>query len=387
MADHKKQHYVPKFYLKSFSKHDKKKTINLINIESGRTIENVSIANQCYEDYFYGNDLKIEKALGLIETRVAMLFSEIIDQKKLPEYLSSTHFEICIYIILQHTRTLMAKIEMEDSLRKILNHIVETHIKYKYPEEDIKNIKNSFSINFNNTPKLIIKSTFPIHLLLSNLKTHLVVNATHKEFITSDNPVFTYNSYLVKNKSIDSSGLSYSGLQIFIPLAGSVLLCLYDDKIYKYGSKNGTITYIDEASDVDMFNKIQFINCLHNVYCGEKFSVSEFTKHLALRKTYKSRNKFIINEEEINNDSIQQLIETIKKDVDINFETSFIKIRSKPKKVPIKERKLELRDAELTMHVTKFTEQIRKGKYNILEFTKYLKDLNNAVSNYHWLSS
>lgn len=54
LAENKKQHYVPKTYLKHFANG---KVFSVLNIDNDIIYENVSYANQCYENYFYGNDL------------------------------------------------------------------------------------------------------------------------------------------------------------------------------------------------------------------------------------------------------------------------------------------------------------------------------------------
>lgn len=61
----KRQHYVPKFYLRCFSKNDK--LINAYHLKSNKILENISLKRQCYEDYFnirlYFNFIKIKKKL------------------------------------------------------------------------------------------------------------------------------------------------------------------------------------------------------------------------------------------------------------------------------------------------------------------------------------
>ena len=69
MAEKKRQHYVPKFYLKLFS-WDDKKLINIYNISHKQIIPNGTLEKQCYEDYFYGKDLVIENSFGTIESVV-----------------------------------------------------------------------------------------------------------------------------------------------------------------------------------------------------------------------------------------------------------------------------------------------------------------------------
>ena len=63
MALNKNQHFVPKLLLKNFSS-DSSKSKNRINtyiLKSKKFIENVSIKSQCSKNFFYGENLIIEK--------------------------------------------------------------------------------------------------------------------------------------------------------------------------------------------------------------------------------------------------------------------------------------------------------------------------------------
>ena len=71
MAEKKKQHYVPRFYLKYFSTTPEATHIGLCVKESGKTVRQAGLKNQAYENYFYGKDTKIEDGLSEIEAKAA----------------------------------------------------------------------------------------------------------------------------------------------------------------------------------------------------------------------------------------------------------------------------------------------------------------------------
>ena len=58
MADKKRQHYVPRFYLKNFSINSEGKAIGIYNVEKCKFIPSGSLKSQAYENYFYGEDEK-----------------------------------------------------------------------------------------------------------------------------------------------------------------------------------------------------------------------------------------------------------------------------------------------------------------------------------------
>lgn len=74
LAEKKKQHYVPKTYLKHFAN---EKAFSVLNIDKNVIYENVPYASQCYENYFYGNDLNWEKRLDSMESQWGMVLDKI----------------------------------------------------------------------------------------------------------------------------------------------------------------------------------------------------------------------------------------------------------------------------------------------------------------------
>jgi len=80
MPDNKKQHYVPKFYLRFFSQDGK--NISLYNLKTKKVHCDVPLSSQCYEDYFYGN-IEIEKNNSQLEGKYSEIIKKIISKGKL----------------------------------------------------------------------------------------------------------------------------------------------------------------------------------------------------------------------------------------------------------------------------------------------------------------
>ena len=78
----KKQHYVPKFYLKYFARDDK--CFSILNINNYKIIEKAPYMNQCHEKYFYDKDNQYESMLSTLEYKWASLFDKIIKQDYFP---------------------------------------------------------------------------------------------------------------------------------------------------------------------------------------------------------------------------------------------------------------------------------------------------------------
>ena len=80
MASNKNQHYVPQCYLREFATDSTSAAINLYNLDREKFIINASIKHQCSKNYFYGNNLLLEKAMQPIESN----YSKVLKENKAP---------------------------------------------------------------------------------------------------------------------------------------------------------------------------------------------------------------------------------------------------------------------------------------------------------------
>src|SRR5262249_48160748 len=73
------QHFVPRCYLRPFTYAGEGKAINLFNLDSERLIQGAPVKGQCSGDYFYGDDLVLEKLLQAFEGRYAERLKAIVE--------------------------------------------------------------------------------------------------------------------------------------------------------------------------------------------------------------------------------------------------------------------------------------------------------------------
>ena len=104
MAEKKKQHYVPRFYLKLFSCGDKK-AINIYNISNQKIILGGSLKGQCHESYFYGKNLDVENALSDMEGVASQIIDQIIRSNSAPKRYTEEYLDILTYVLFQLSRT------------------------------------------------------------------------------------------------------------------------------------------------------------------------------------------------------------------------------------------------------------------------------------------
>lgn len=103
MAENRKQHYVPQFYLRYWSNNGK--SISGYMIEQLRHVASMAIDGQCQEEYFYGKDLIIEKSFSKLEGIHDLICKRIHVAQTLPNRntIDGQRFEHMI--ALQYSRT------------------------------------------------------------------------------------------------------------------------------------------------------------------------------------------------------------------------------------------------------------------------------------------
>ncbi|WP_394365145.1 DUF4238 domain-containing protein [Paraburkholderia kirstenboschensis] len=67
VRSNKNQHFVPRCYLKAFTRDEGNATIKIFNIDRRKFIPTAPVKNQCSGSYFYGDDPKLEEAIQSCE--------------------------------------------------------------------------------------------------------------------------------------------------------------------------------------------------------------------------------------------------------------------------------------------------------------------------------
>ena len=129
MPDKKKQHYVPRMYIKRFTTNEE---LYLYNVEKRTYIGNVPYKNICQEDYFYGKNLVNEEMLSNKENEWNNSIEEIIIKKYSEKNISNIK-EFSIY---QYLRTLGCFEKVNSSINEVLLHTVEFGLENKVLEKE-----------------------------------------------------------------------------------------------------------------------------------------------------------------------------------------------------------------------------------------------------------
>ncbi|WP_226557785.1 DUF4238 domain-containing protein [Salipiger thiooxidans] len=378
MAVMKRQHFVPKHILRRFSFDAAQKTLRVFHIPSSRLIERASLKEQCYGDYFYGKDLKIESSLATIEARQAA----VIDR------LTSTHdifslniTDIPMLLALQVSRTQQACHEhnqrMEPLFRLALHGRVEEEVLRKVKIEALGIVNATVSAALTLTP------------MLYDLRQVLIINRTGTPFVISDHPATWTNWFCRFNYPHHSGfGFSRSGLQLMMPISPSLAVGMFDVGVYDVQDTNGQIELRHEKH-VYAINTLQWLQADKVLYCPPGFSEADakklaqsaerttkrsvFTRFEGIGATgyYKKTSK---DEFQAPSDGVvREIVHIATTGIDRDIRLPGLKMKQKPFRKYHDDRSLSgpTRDPVWSEMVTDFADHVKAKRLNFGEFNNY----------------
>jgi hypothetical protein len=254
MPGHKRQHYVPRCYLKPFSVEAAGAAINLHNISSSRAVRNAPVKGQCAKDYLYGHDIGLERALQRFEGEYARVLRVLEGSM---EQLAAADLDLLrAFAYLQYSRTDMAMRRMRIMQEGMHNALYEGR-PITPPDLDLSDRAMM---------RRSVRAYTDLRKFIEDLKVCIVKNETHHDFITSDDPsIFTSRFYVQRLRDI-SFGIASSGALFFLPLTPRLLLMCYDGNVYTVPEKRGCYASIISEADAFALNELQYLKAAENIY-------------------------------------------------------------------------------------------------------------------------
>lgn len=258
------QHYVPKLLLKKFSskesfvwvydKEDQKK--------NWKFIKERPITKVASEDYFYDKVKNVkeesyEYELRKIETDVAPVLDKIVQFENL---------------------SLLSEIEKE----KISHFIMTQHLRTKYRQSEMKNFTEDLSGKLNQhfktnadlhfDSKVLWFSMLEDAKILSKFISNKIwfLGKSDRLFFSSDNPVVLQN-VTDENPLRGNLGFDSYGIEIYLPLNDSLILCMYCEKTLNF---EGIDKFTENTPIIDFnYQNVLNVNSLQ-FFQSERFVIS-----------------------------------------------------------------------------------------------------------------
>lgn len=251
MASNKNQHFVPRCYLKAFTKQQEGTAINVFNLDRNRFIADAPVKSQCSRDYFYGKNEQLEKAIQGVEGAYASVLKSLQAPRTELTVLHKTVLRR--FWLLQHIRT-------EAASRRSVEMAAES---------DRAAAVEAFA--FRNGIREAVHVAMRIYAdmmgAIDDLKVCLIRNRSAVPFVTSDDPAVLTNRWYLEDRRANgrSFGLQSSGALALLPLTPDTLCIAYDGDVYSMPHERGWVE-VRSAADVRAINQHQYLNCFANVY-------------------------------------------------------------------------------------------------------------------------
>ena len=254
MPGHKRQHYVPRCYLKPFSLDGGGVAINLYNIPLAQAVRNAPVKGQCARDYLYGVDPGLERALQNFEGEYARIIREL--QGSTGRLTENDLSMLRSFAYLQYARTEMAMRRARMMHEGMQNAIYEGR-PVTAPDLDMSD--RTMMLHS-------MRVYWEMREFVEDLKVCIVQNETRRNFFTSDDPSIFTSRYYVQRLGTRVFGLASSGALIFMPITSRLLLMCYDGDVYTIPDKRGHYVSITSQADVLALNELQYLKAAENLY-------------------------------------------------------------------------------------------------------------------------
>lgn len=251
MAEKKKQHYVPKFYLRLFTADNKMLAVQ--NITTKKILYPVPYDDHCYKDYFYGKDGVWENQLSDMETEWSIVIKKALNK----EVLTALDVEsIKKFALYQRQRTLAEENHSIQAKKALLVEHSKVFLANKgvdYDEETVEKIclqhaKKSI------TPAESLQFAVDCLKEIDDLSIITIEYNTKQKLISSDVPVISINPF-----HLQTIGYGCMGLIMLFPISPHHLIVLYDAKMYPHYSGKQYVTLTNE-NEVLNLNVLQLIS-------------------------------------------------------------------------------------------------------------------------------
>ena len=257
-AETKNQHYVPQFYLRYFSVD--KKNVGTYILESEQNIPSAPIKGQASRDYFYSDNMEMEKILSNLESCAKKVLDKIIaaPTEPLSKEDKNTLFD---FTVIQLGRTKVPASRVNQWYEERARSLPEVFSKMSTDTggDQGESLKDLIGEPPPFPAKYSVAAHDQIRDIMRDLSVKILVNKTDKSFITRDNPVAKYNQFM-ERMGQEAYGLGARGLQIFFPLSPQIGVMYYDPKCYKLGYKKKEYVELDQDKDIDELNKLTSCN-------------------------------------------------------------------------------------------------------------------------------
>jgi hypothetical protein len=261
MTANKKHHYVPRLLFKHFSEDDR--NIFTYNIRRKQRFT-ASINNECYRDYLYGKQNKIENVLMKIENKAAPLLRLLVSEQRIVNCEQENVF-LLLFISTMYVRTETVKQRIRSFQEYVASEAISKY-QDRLTSHSTHELKSSVAEDSQSLFRSGVLRSLPSFLFYCDLRKCLLHSET-AEIIFSDAPLVCCNHFFFGSLLEHLLGPANIGVQIFLPIGPNDVLLLYDSNVYQSNVEADVIPLSDD--DVVQLNILQILSAEKKLYYKE----------------------------------------------------------------------------------------------------------------------
>jgi len=261
----RKQHYIPRFYLKNFAilKDDEYYT-NCFEKSSFKQFE-VNIKDVGCENLFYeiakNVPQEMEDALAEFENEFAQVYNKLVSSASVRSLKWKEKEVFAQFIMIQEVRTREMRENLRDMVKKAKNWLADTRLS-KDLQKQIKEISSEEGIrDFHlDMVKRAFSKNYPLVEMLLDMKWAIGENNTKMPFWTSDHPVNRYNP--IDFSPYGNLGLLCRGIEVSFPLTPRIQISFCDPIEYFFNPEKSVCI----EDNVLFYNTLQLRSSTRHIF-------------------------------------------------------------------------------------------------------------------------
>lgn len=364
MPDNKRQHFVPKFYLRNFSGSGGD-AIGVFHISSGRLFRTASLKTQAYRNYFYGKDGEAERHFGDIEGAASQAISSILATGRPPGRFGPDHYRLVYFLMLQNART--ARSEADENMR--LDAVAKSLMRQQEPSPEILEALGRVRIVDKDAVLSAIRRALIGAPSIYDLRFKLIHNVSGRPFVTSDHPVVLHNQLLEAVVDLNVVGFGAAGLQVLLPLSPEYALLFYDDYVYAVGQPASNVVRLVADRHADQLNAFQWYGAHGNIYPSPLSTEADLRAMASAVTPLRGKRREWMEEQELERTATQKRVRTIFRTTNspLKLDVPFVRLRG-PRPDVSDWQDIPMRHPEWMMTLQEWTRALEEGALGLDTF-------------------
>lgn len=269
MPEKKKQHFIPKFYLRLFANEEKQ--FSIFNVQTKKPLNNIFCDNQCHKDYYYGSDHVWEDKLAEMESTWGVIFQKVLSKTPLTSLDIANIKQFALY---QRFRTCGESSYVNKTREEMtieMGKNIYAHEGRPFGDSAEKACK-IVAKNNELSPADSLSNAEKFLPYIDDLSILVIEYNTQTKLISSDVPVILINPF-----HMHTIGFSCIGLIILFPISPNKLVVLYDSEAYPRFNNKIYVT-LDNETEVKKLNVLQLISAEKILFSLDEKPFKSFTK-------------------------------------------------------------------------------------------------------------